>query len=274
MQNILILDNDECLGYFGLLNGIYNGCIRILFHNRLHNNGIDIDILNEFNTIFTDLSIELLNAGYARKGLTPFFENIKKLKSHGHIHKVVMMTSNYRYIKNKYMGYFDWVKTIRTIFEKYANIDTQFPTISIYDLDYSCRTDEVNAIVTKDKATKKVISKIIDKLQITDYTTINKIVCIDDRIKNIDFDDIFDIVRVILQPVRSYYSLISKTLFYTIINKYEERLLSLHINSFKDICILNYNHDVIEMGIHGNKLFTNIKNDSDLDIDLYEIFNK
>jgi hypothetical protein len=163
---------------------------------------------------------------------------------------------------------------MRNIFEKYANIDTQFPTIPIYDLDYSCRNDDNTVMITKDGATKKTISKVIDKLQITDYTTINKIVCIDDRIKNIDFDDIFDTVRVILQPVRSYYLLISKTLFYTIISRYEEQLLSLHINRFKDSCILNYNHDVIEMGIHGKELFTNIRNDNDLDIDLYEIFNK
>jgi len=270
MINILILDNDECLGYFGLLNGIYNGCISTLCKHHSDNT----DILNEFNTVFTDFSIELLDAGYARTGLKPLFENIKKLKSDGHIHKVAMMTSNYRYIKKKYNGYFDWVKTMRNIFEKYANIDTQFPTIPIYDLDYSCRNDDNTVMITKDGATKKTISKVIDKLQITDYTTINKIVCIDDRIKNIDFDDIFDTVRVILQPVRSYYSLISKTLFYTIISRYEERLLSLHINGFKDSCILNYNHDVIEMGIHGKELFTNIRNDNDLDIDLHEIFTK
>ena len=269
-QNILILDNDECLGYFGLLNGIYNGCISTLFK---HDSDIT-NILNEFNTVFADFSIELLDAGYARKGLKPLFENIKKLKSEGHIHKVAMMTSNYRYIKNKYNGYFDWVKTMRNIFEKYANIDSQFPTIPIYDLDYSCRNDDNTAIITKDGATKKTISKIIDKLQITDNTKINKIVCIDDRIKNIDFEDIFDTVRVILQSVRSYYSLISKTLFYTIISKCEPLFNSLNIIKFKDICIINFNHDVKEMGMHGNKLFTNIRNDNDLDIDLYEIFSK
>ena len=37
MTNILILDNDECLGYFGLLNGIYNSCIRNLYITSLNN---------------------------------------------------------------------------------------------------------------------------------------------------------------------------------------------------------------------------------------------
>ena len=268
MTNILILDNDECLGYFGLLNGIYNGCIRYLSKTQLHN----IEIIDKFDKIFTDFSIELLVAGYARKGLDIFFEKIKLLKSKGVIQKVVMMTSNYRYIKKKYKGHFDWVNMMRNIFEKYANITTAYPLISIYDLDYSCRSDEVSCFITIDKATRKTISKIIDKLQITDYYTVNAIACIDDRIKNIYFDDIFDIIRIKTFPVRSYYSIIPKTEFFSIISKYEPIFQELEITNFNEICIINFNHDVKEMGMHGNKLFTNLKNDNDLDIDLQKIF--
>ena len=268
MTNILILDNDECLGYFGLINGIYNGSIRYLYKTQLHN----IEIIDKFYKIFIDFSIELLVAGYARKGLDHFFEKIKLLKYNGVVQKVVMMTSNYRYIKKRYKGQFDWVNTMRDIFEKYANLSTNYPSISIYDLDYSCRNDEENIIISKDNATIKKISKIIDKLQIKDYTTVNKIICIDDRVKNIDFEDIFDNIKVITIPVRPYYSLISKTVFNAIISKYEPIFQELKINNFKEICNINFNHDEKEMGMHGNKLFTNIKNDNDLDIDLQNLF--
>jgi hypothetical protein len=269
MSNILILDNDECLGYFGLLNGIYNGCIRYLFKTQLHN----IEIQDKFSKIFIDFSIELLVAGYARKDLFLFFERIKLLKCKGIVQKVVMMTSNCRYIKKRYKGYFDWVNTMRDIFEKYANLHTNYSTISIYDLDYSCRNDEENCIKSKDNGTIKKISKIIEKLQIKDYTSVRKIICIDDRIKNYDYEDISDNIKVITIPVRPYFSLISKTVFYAIISKYEHIFQELTIINFKEICIINFNHDVKEMGMHGNRLFTKIKNDNDLDIDLQKIFS-
>lgn len=265
MTNILILDNDECLGYFGLLNGIYNSCIRNLYKTSLNNK----EILDKFQTLFIELSIELLKAGYARNYLDIFFETIKKLKSNNVINKVVMMTSNQRYIKNSYKGHFDWVIMMKLIFEKYSNINTSYPNISLYDLEYSCINDEVIYIKN---IVKKKVSKIIERLNITDYTTINKIVFIDDKIENIDIDDIFDNVRVITIPVRSYYSIISKTLFYSIISKYEPLFNQLNITTFKESSILNFNHDIIEMGYHGNNFYTNIKNNIDLNINLEQIF--
>lgn len=267
MTNILILDNDECLGYFGLINGIYNSCIRNLYKKNLKN----IDIIDKFQKLFIDFSIELLEAGYARNYLDIFFEQIKKLKCNNIIDKVVMMTSNRRYIKNYYKGYFDWIIIMKLIFEKFSNKNTSFPNISIYDFEYSSTDDEL-LNKKKDGVIKKKVSKIIEKLNITDYTTINKIIFIDDKITNIDIDDIFDSVRVITIPVRSYYSIISKTLFYSIISKYTPLFNQLNITTFKDVSILNYNHDIIEMGYHGNKFYTNIKNNIDLNIDLEQIF--
>jgi hypothetical protein len=269
MTNILILDNDECLGYFSLLNGVYNGCIRYLSKLHLCNN----ENIKLFDEYFSNFAVELLLAGYARNNLANFFEKVKKLKTQGVIHKVVMMTSNYRYIRKRYKGQFDWVNTMRNILEKYANVNTLYPSISIYDFDYSCRNDEENSIIAKDNATVKKISNIIQKLQITNYYSIHKIICIDDRIKNIDFEDIFDAIRVITIPVRPYHSLLSKTVFYAITSKYELLFEKLQINNFKQICIINFNHDVKQMGMHGNNLFTSIKNDNDLDIDLHNLFN-
>ena len=266
MTNILIIDNDECLGYFGLINGIYNNCINSLYQHSLNN----IDILDKFQKIFIDFSVELLKAGYARNYLDIFFEKIKSLKSNNIIHKVVMMTSNKRYIKKNYKGYFDWIIMLKLIFENYSNKNESFQNISIYDLDYSCINDEV--LNKTDVIKKKKVSKIIEQLNIIEYFSINKIVFIDDKINYIDIDDIFEYVRVILLPVRSYFCIISKTVFYSIICKYCPLFTDLNIISFKDACILNYNHDKIEMGSQSNNFYTNLKNDADLNIDLEKIF--
>lgn len=265
MTNILILDNDECLGYFGLINGIYNGCIHTLCENKM-NYG---NFVNKFNDLFTSFSVELLIAGYARKGLKSFFENIKKLKYDGIIHQVVMMTSDYRFMKYIYKCNFDWIRALRNIFEKYANIDTKYPNQCIYNLDYSYNSDEVLSISTKITSKKKNVSKIIDILTITHNKYISKIVCIDKEIKNIDFQGKSNTIKVIPISISSFYALIPKTKFYTIISKYSHLFASINITQFIQICILNYNHDNINLNIEANSIYNN---DNDLDIDLHNIF--
>ena len=79
-MNVLILDNDECLGSFGFISNMYENLIgQYILENKLDaNNKNRIDI----EKLFINFAIELLNIGFGRPGLKEFFHMIKDLKEY------------------------------------------------------------------------------------------------------------------------------------------------------------------------------------------------
>jgi len=183
------------------------------------------------------------------------------------------MSSSLRITRSRYIEFGDWIKTIRRIFELYSNKHTKFQDLSIYDLDHSCRSDEKQtSSLSNDGATLKRVSIILERLNILHDDPIHTIVFVDDRTRNIIYDDLMERCRIILNDVRQFRSLIPKLEFFKIITKYECLFNDLNIDNFKNSCELNYQHDSIEFGCRGSKLYTSVVNDTDLNIDLRKLF--
>lgn len=175
-KNILILDNDECLGYFGLISGLYTTVVgKYCLNNRLQvGSGRRADAEN----LFRNFAVELLEAGFARPALRQFFKTVHAMKQKGDIDYVVMYTSADRNNGPHQDGYINWVGMLRTIFEQYAGAP-------VYDLDHSGRSDENPPMEAPDGATLKSVGRIIGRLGLT-KDQVGRIMFLDDRPHNIE----------------------------------------------------------------------------------------
>ena len=175
-KNILILDNDECLGYFGSMSGFYTSIIgNYCYKNRLERQN---QKRQEVEKLFREFSVDLLKTGFARPALKEFFNQAYQLKKSGDLDHIVMYTSANRNSGKHEEKYVDWVGMLRSIFEQYAGKP-------IYDLDHSGRSDENPPLEAKDGATLKSVGRIISRLGLT-KDQVGKIMFLDDRPHNIE----------------------------------------------------------------------------------------
>jgi len=193
-KNILILDNDECLGYFGTMSGFYTTIVG----NYCMKNKLSANNTKRLNAekLFRDFSVDLLNSGFARPALKTFFNEISKLKKRGELDYVVMYTSANRNQGKHEDNYINWVAMLRSIFDQYAGKP-------IYDLDHSGRSDENPPLEASDGATLKSVGRIITKLGLN-KEDVNRIMFVDDRPHNIECNQNCPTERTLRLGVNAY----------------------------------------------------------------------
>ena len=175
-KNILILDNDECLGFFGVMSGFYNYLIgEPNLRERLEPNNMK---RLKREALYLEFSKDLLDSGFARPGLKTLFKEISQLKGGGKLDYVVMYTSAQRNDGSHQNRYNDWVATLRNILENYTGYN-------VYDMDHSGRSDEHPMMETPDGATLKSVGRIIRKLGLS-KEQVGRVVFFDDRPQNIE----------------------------------------------------------------------------------------
>lgn len=212
-MNVLILDNDECLGSFGFISGMYENLIGQHFLMRK---------LNEFDKerrveekLFINFAIECLNAGFGRPGLKEFFRMIKDFKEKQLIHCVIMYTSAARNNSPEEKPYLNWVGTLRKIFE--TSVSHYKPHAMLYDYDHSGRSDENPPRMSEDGATQKSVDVVLERLGIKPER-VRSVIFIDDRPQNIWKWDEKKLVRL---GVEAYYYLPEKAVLQKICSKYD-----------------------------------------------------
>lgn len=193
-KNILILDNDECLGYFGSMSGFYTSIIgEYCKRNKLVKGNHQ---RQNVENLFRQFSLDLLKSGFARPALKHFFNEVHKLKTKGDLDYVVMYTSANRNNGKSEEDYIDWVWMLRSIFEQYAGKP-------IYDLDHSGRSDENPPLEAKDGATIKSVGRIITRLGLT-KEQVGRIMFLDDRPHNIECQENCPSDRTLKLGVNAY----------------------------------------------------------------------
>ena len=136
-SNIVVLDNDECLGQFSIFS--------ILYHYATVPHQIPID-LTKFKVSCVK---HLFQNGTARPYLKHLFTLLAKLKSMKKINKVVMYTSAPN-ISNNQSGYIYFLKDC---------LETYCKTPNLYQL--VLHRNNVNALITKDGATVKDLGNVV-----------------------------------------------------------------------------------------------------------------
>lgn len=203
-MNILILDNDECLGYFANMSGIYN-----LFGVHYKNKGMEFKdpYRKKLDEIFIDFACDLLDAGFARPYLGKFFAELKQMKKDKMLDKVIMYTSAPRSPPG-YQRYIDWPYFLRRIFEKYGERhcdNDEIKNVEIYDVDISGPADE-KAKTTPHGATYKNVGYALNRVGVKMEDVAN-IAFLDDKTENIQCLLNCEAVRLEMVSVKPYFYL-------------------------------------------------------------------
>lgn len=253
VMNILYLDNDECLGYFGLINGIYMSTVGTYF---LNNRLVEDDPKRlEIEALFMVFACELLDLGFARPGLKDFFHNIKNLKRDGKLDRVIMYTSASR-ASDSHVKYINWVSFLRNLFELYSCLDYKSGNHSncsdiaqVYDLDHSGRSDEIPKI-SADGATMKSVGVPLLRLGIN-ITNVAKIAFIDDKPENIYCDDNCDEHKLKRVGVFPYYYLPELEDIRAVCDKYDSDFEEAGVKTPGSVLDKEYDVDLKEFKLNG-----------------------
>lgn len=119
-KEILVLDNDECLGNFttcSLMMSIFINAI-ILEHNPVRRNVPLDEYYSNMVYPYMDVFVRYLEKGLARPFLKEFIQKIYQLKLDGKIKKVVMYTA----ATNQY----GWVTFLSKLIPTYAGVPLEF----------------------------------------------------------------------------------------------------------------------------------------------------
>ena len=138
--NIVILDNDECLGQFGIFSIFFNVC------NMSNSLPVDMELLKK------SLIKYLLSKGAARPYLKYLFKLLQKLKQLKKIDKIVMHTSAPNKLHNHKSGYIYFLKDC---LEQYCN------TPKLYDIVF--HRNNIKAKISSCGATIKDIGNVLLK---------------------------------------------------------------------------------------------------------------
>lgn len=238
-MNIVLLDNDECLGYFGTLNGLYT---ILVGHFRNMDWKLGDRRRLSLESIFADMSIDLLDLGFARPGLKEFFRTILQLKESGSLNSVIMYTSAARSSPGV-ENYMDWISMLHHIFETYEQSDAD---VGIYDYIHSGRSDEDPPLISHDGATLKNVGLVIQKLGIQNpIENVNYIAFYDDRPNNLVCliekgcpEDKFNPIQV-----KPYYYLPSREEYNRVISQYAAQFERHGIPDFLKKAQNEYNMD-------------------------------
>jgi hypothetical protein len=246
MTNILFLDNDECLGYFGLLSALYN----LMITRYLVSKNIKLvsAIARQFNNIFIDVVTKkggALDIGFARPDLKAFFMEVYKLKSAGLIDHIVMFTSAPRYVTDIEKDYCDWVKLMREMLNKYVNLE-------IYTDDYSGTTDG--------KETSSIIGGTVKDvgvyLKMRGIKKVDRVMFLDDRPENILCSD----CKVI--GIKKYYYFTKLEILKSIAKELETRLKKLDSSYFyseKMVELMWYEDEMLRIGLENSSLLDSFR---------------
>lgn len=277
-QRIVFLDNDECLGYFDLLNGVYVNFIVDIVKSE-----IEYEKMIQMKELMIECFVELLKIGYARPYLDTFFVKLHELKQNQKIDKIVMFTSakrvsadselfkcfqydpmNIKNLVGTYKKLCNWVTDIRRIFSLFSGVD-------VYDHDIS-GVDDLGEKSVIYGATTKTLTKALKHIGVPESEFKNiKIIFIDDRIENVKIDGNLVQENVLLIKIPQYNILIDNEKIKQIIDLCNEKLNSfvgdsLYVyDSFKNLCDRELKFDKIRLSNVSNpnndsylKLYLNI----------------
>ena len=247
-MNILYLDNDECLGYFSLLSGLYTEtvcdyCLKLKLDEK------NLDRINA-EALFILFAAELLDMGFARPGLKDFFHKIKKFKNNKFLDKIIMYTSAERYSQTE-KNYVNWVGFMKNLFEFYSTEkhNDSKDLFLIYDLDHSGRSDEIPR-ESPDGATLKSVEVPLKRLGIS-MDEVRKIVFLDDRPQNIFIDGNEQQNKLMRIGVLPYYFLPNKEILKQTCAKYDDDFLKLGMKSLSSIVDKQYDNEFQEFNENG-----------------------
>lgn len=242
-MNILYLDNDECLGYFSFISGLYTEtvcdyCLKLKLEEK------NLDRINA-EAIFILFASELLDMGFARPGLKEFFYKLKKFKNRKLLDKIIMYTSAERYSKTE-KNYVNWVAFMKNLFEFYSTKkhDDSKDMFLIYDLDHSGRSDEIPR-ESPDGATLKSVEVPLKRLGISMHE-VNKIVFLDDRPQNIYIDGDENQKKLKRIGVLPYYYLPKRENLKEICAKYDDDFMKVGMKSLTSILDSQYDNELQE----------------------------
>lgn len=242
-MNILYLDNDECLGYFSFISGLYTEtvcdyCLKLKLEEK------NLDRINA-EAIFILFASELLDMGFARPGLKEFFYKLKKLKNRKLLDKIIMYTSAERYSQTE-KNYVNWVAFMKNLFEFYSTKkhDNSKDMFLIYDLDHSGRSDEIPR-ESPDGATLKSVEVPLKRLGIS-MDDVSKIVFLDDRPQNIYIDGDENQKKLKRIGVLPYYYLPQRENLKEICAKYDDDFIKLGMKSLSSIVDSQYDNELQE----------------------------
>ncbi len=253
-MNLLILDNDECLGYFGFISNMYS----TILGDHFLSNKIESSQKNRISAenLFIKFAVDLLNLGFARPALKDLFKMIKNLKQKNIINYLVMYTSASRNSNSRENPYVNWVGMLRNIFEEYAK--EYKPDIVLYDLDHSGRSDENPQRMSKDGATQKSVDVVLKRLGLNP-ALVNNVIFMDDRPENIYKWNESKLVRL---GVRQYFYLPKFDLVEKLCRKYDSSFTKLGLMTPSSIVRQCYNEEVEDM-ISENQQIGGMRQDND-----------
>jgi hypothetical protein len=247
-MNILYLDNDECLGYFSLISGLYTEtvcdyCLKLKLEEK------NLDRINA-EALFILFAAELLDMGFARPGLKEFFYKLKKFKNNKFLDKIIMYTSAERYSQSE-KNFVNWVGFMKNLFEFYSTEkhDDSRDLFLIYDLDHSGRSDEIPR-ESPDGATLKSVEVPLKRLGIS-MDDVGKIVFLDDRPQNIFIDGKEQQDKLMRIGVLPYYFLPQKEILKQTCAKYDEDFMKLGMKSLTSILDKQYDNELDEFKENG-----------------------
>ena len=197
---VLVLDNDECLGSWGLASGIHSFFV---YYIPVHTG---IPVSECLKALKTSLVKHYFRNGGARPGTKNLLKLIQMYKYLGMVNNVSMFTSS----SNKY----DWVVFLKECLEEYAG------TSGVYDSVF--HNDNTLSSISSDGATLKSMSLLCTRLSLEENKT--RIIIIDDKPHNIRgsgiripvspyrhvvdeihvnrlLDDVFDVLQGIYSPI-------------------------------------------------------------------------
>ena len=256
-MNLLILDNDECLGYFGFISNMYG----ILLGNHFLSKKIEKTDRNRIlaEKLFIKFSIDLLNIGFARPNLSELFHMIKDLKQDKIVHYVIMYTSASRNDDKSETPYVNWVRMLRKIFEKYSR---QYkPEIPLYDIDHSGRSDENPPRMSRDGATQKSVDVVVKRLGLLPEK-IENVIFMDDRTENIYKWEEKKLVRL---RVTQYFHLPEYKKVFDLCEKYDKSFNSLGLVKPSDYAKKCYDEEVEDMQSENKQVGGNPTDNDGLD---------
>ena len=256
-MNLLILDNDECLGYFGFISNMYGELLGNHFLTHKIEKTDKNRILSE--KLFIKFAIDLLNIGFGRPNLSELFNMIKDLKHEKKIKYVIMYTSAARNDDRSETPYVNWVRMLRKIFDEYSK--SYRPDILLYNLDHSGRSDENPPRISKDGATQKSVDVIVSRLGL-EPDQINNVIFMDDRTENIYKWDEKKLVRL---RVKQYFHLPEYKKIYDLCQKYHDEFTSLGLKSPLSVVKKCYDDEVEDMESENQKIGGNPLDNDGLD---------
>jgi len=140
IPNIVVLDNDECLGQFGIFSMLVS-IAKMDYHLPIN-----------MNILKRELVTNLLSKGVARPYLINLFQILHKLKLKKKIDKVVMYTSAPNRLSHNRTGYIYFLKNC---------LETYCKTPKLYDMVF--HRDNIKARISKCGATIKDVGNVLLK---------------------------------------------------------------------------------------------------------------